>query len=130
MAADQCLPCPIGTFSGAEGAAQCSTCSAGSFVTLLTNDAADGLGTNSGGEACVACPAGRESTASGSVLCHSCTAGESSSEGEPAQLPKHWISNTRKSKHLRGKGVRRSLSFLALYIGIKAVFELALQIER
>ncbi|GMH49915.1 hypothetical protein TrLO_g5044 [Triparma laevis f. longispina] len=55
--------------------------------------------------------------------------GESSSEGEPAQLPKHWISNTRKSKHLRGKGVRRSLSFLALYIGIKAVFELALQIE-
>ena len=80
---EQCLSCPIGTFSGAEGAAQCSTCPVGSFVTLLANDAADGLGTNSGGEACVMCPAGRESTEHGSVLCHSCAAGASSRQGQP-----------------------------------------------
>jgi len=83
VTAGQCVPCPIGMFSGVEGAAQCNTCPIGSFVTLLANDVEDGLGTNLGGEACVACPAGRESTASGSVLCHSCTAGASSSEGQP-----------------------------------------------
>ena len=79
---DQCLPCPFGTFSGVEGAAQCSTCPAGSFVTLLANDAADGLGASLGGEVCVSCPAGRESIDSGSVLCHSCAAGASSGEGQ------------------------------------------------
>ena len=80
---DQCLACPLGKYNGAEGAAQCGDCPLGSYVTLLANDDADGLGTSLGGEACIECPAGRESTASGSVLCHACPAGESSTAGEP-----------------------------------------------
>ena len=83
MSEEQCLPCPVGKFSGAEGAAECDSCAAGSYVTLLARDT-EGLGTSFGGEVCVACPAGRESTTEGSVLCSSCSAGTSSAEGEKA----------------------------------------------
>ena len=77
----QCLPCPQGTYNGEEGAAGCNECAVGSYVTLNTSGAADGFGTNSGGDACVSCPAGRETTTSGSVRCSACSAGESSDVG-------------------------------------------------
>ena len=82
MSEEQCLACPVGTFNGAEGAAQCDGCPVGSYVTLLTSEV-DGLGTSSGGELCIECPAGRESTESGTVSCQACPAGTSSAAGQP-----------------------------------------------